>query len=180
MEPSGGLSIAYRCKRLFSGTALKGFGLAVQWLSRRGQKLRREIADWEDGRVFALGVWPDGPFMVVQKRGLTLRYMGADASNAALTILFKNLDALLLVFTGRMGTHTAFAQHRAILHGSIAEAMEVSRALEIGQLYVFPRFILRKTLKRMPVMTAHDKSLKLGLIPAVGISWLKYAVTGSR
>ena len=64
--------------------------------------------------------------------------------------MFKNVDSCLLVFLGMIGSPTAFAEHRAVCHGSIQQAMQVSRAMDIITLYLFPRLVNRRTFKRMP------------------------------
>lgn len=152
--------MAYRVKRAIVRSSLLALGVAFETVSKHDRGLKAEIAQWEDGRVFSLGVLPDGPAVTLRKSGDRVRYLGQGDGQSQLRILFKNVDAALPPLTGQMGSHTAFVQHRAILHGNVAEAMQTSRAIDMVQTYLIPGFILKRTMKRAPKLTLRQYVLK--------------------
>ncbi len=169
--------IAYTLNKLVVNTSLLALGTAFELVSRRERQLRAELAAWEDGRIVALGVKPRGPFMVLRKEGDRIRYLGGCAQQADLKILFKNLDCALMPLTGMMSADTAFVQHRAVLHGSVSAAMEVSRALAIVQSYLLPGFMFGWLYKRPPRFTMKQYLLKawvfLALLPCMALNLAK-------
>jgi len=152
--------MGYRAKKIVAQTSLLALATGFETVSKRAPELKAEIADWEEGRVFSLGVLPDGPSVSLRKEGDRIRYLGQGHGASRLRILFKNVDAALLPLTAQMGSHTAFCQHRAVLHGNVAEAMQTSRAMITVQTYLMPGFILKRTMKRPPKLTPRQYALK--------------------
>jgi hypothetical protein len=161
----------YRAKATVASTALVALGVAFEILSRDSDEMRREIADWEDGRTFALGVLPNGPAVAVRKVRDRLTLLGRGDQGATLKVLFKNVDSALLVLTGLLSAHQAFAENRAIVHGPLDETMQANRAMAIVVKFLFPGLMLGNLLKRKPVFTRDEMLLKARfyakLVPAL-------------
>ena len=176
-ETSGarGLSPSYRKKKAVVSTALLALGVAIDIVSRHSPELKKEIADWEDGRVFSLGVLPDGPAISLRKEADRIRYLGKGYKDPKLRFLFKNIDCALLQVTGKMGAHTAYAQHRAILHGNLVEGVQTSRALSIVQTYLSPGVALKKTMKRPPKLTPAQLLIKVRVMATLPVAMLLYS-----
>lgn len=168
-EGQKGLSTAYKLKKSVVSTSLLALATAFEIVSKYSPELKAELADWEDGRVFSLGVLPDGPAITLKKMGDKIRYIGKGVKDPHLAIYFKNLDSALLPLTGQMGAHTAFAQHRAILHGNVADAMQINRAMAIVQNYLMPGIILKKICKRAPKLTGKQLLLKARVMATLGL-----------
>ena len=169
---SQGLSVSYKAKRVVARTSLVALSVAFEMVSKRSPELKKELADWEDGRIFSLGVLPDGPAVSLRKEGDRIRYLGTGQDGAEIKILFKNIDSALLMVTCRMGSHTAFAQHRSIVHGNIAKAVQVSRAMSIVQLFVVPGFVLKRICKRPPKLTPAQVLLKARILTTLPVAVL--------
>jgi hypothetical protein len=150
------LSALFQAKRMTVQTSLIVLGASFEMASKWSDALKEEIKDWEDGRVISVGVLPDGPYMSVKKESGQLRYLGKGPREADLKIMFKNMEVAFLLLTGMMGAVQAFAEHRAIVHGSIEQAMEINRAMAIVQKYLFPGFLLSRLMKRPPTYTLND------------------------
>ena len=156
-------------KRSLCATSLLALGTAFELVSQRVPELQAEIAGWEEGRTVSLGVSPAGPHMRIQKRGARITFLGMglgskDAGTAAGTaILFKNLDSAVMVFAGLIGSHQAVAENRVAVHGSNRRAMEMTRAMAIVQTYLFPDFMLKRTFKRPPTLSARQLMTKAGI-----------------
>jgi hypothetical protein len=67
-------------------------------------------------------------------------------------MLFKNLDAAIPVFLGIKGSFQAFAENRILVDGNLAHTMEINRAANIVNSYLFPGIVLKKIMKRPPEM----------------------------
>jgi len=150
------MSSGYMIKKSVVSTSLLALGVSFDLLSRYSQDMKDEIADWDEGMKVCLGVLPDGPYIAIQKSGDRLKYLGKGHHDARLKILFKNMDSALMMLTGQMGAHTGFAQHRAIVHGSIGEAMMANRAMALVTKFLFPGFMLGGITKRKPEMSGDD------------------------
>jgi hypothetical protein len=178
MEDESGtrkLSLSYRVKESVVSTSLLALATAFEIVSKHSAELKAELAGWEEGRTFSLGVLPEGPAITLKKEGDRIIYLGKGEKNPGLKILFKNLDSALLPFTGQMGSHTAFIQHRAILHGNIGEAMQISRAMNMVQKYLMPGFILNKTFKSPPKLGLSGLLLKAWVMATLAIGLIANA-----
>ncbi|MDP8225336.1 MAG: hypothetical protein P9L99_18385 [Candidatus Lernaella stagnicola] len=150
----------YHVKMFVAKTALLAMGAAFEIVSKLDPEVQREVADWADGEVFSMGILPHGPYISLVKEGSGVRYLGTGMKDPNVAILFKNLDAALLVFTGQIGTHTAAAEKRFIVIGDLAETMKISRTMGLVQAYLFPGFIVKKTFKRVPQFTRENYLIK--------------------
>ena len=171
-SPAQSLSRSYRTKRSVVSTSLLASGVAFDLVSKHSPELKAEIADWEEGRVFSLGVLPDGPAISLRKEGDRIRYLGKGYKNPKLKLLFKNIDCAHLMMTGKISSSAAFAQHRTILHGNLVDAMQISRAMAIVQSYLLPGSALKKSMKRPPRPTPAQRLLKARIMATLGIAVL--------
>ena len=171
------LSAGYKAKELVVRTSLLALGLAFEFVSKHNREMKDELEDWDEGRILCLGVLPDGPSIAVRKEMDRLVYLGSGDHGARLKILFKNVDAALIMLTGQIGAHTGFAEHRAIVHGSINEAMQANRAMALVTKFLFPGIILNRIVKRKPKMSGADYLLyariNAVLVPLLLMNWSK-------
>ncbi len=154
------LKAATGLKRTTSHISLLALGITFELTSRYVPEMQQEIADWEEGRRVTIGVLPNGPYMTIQKNGDRIDYLGIGKHEPHLSILFKNLDSAVMIFTGMLGAPAAVAENRVCIHGDNAKAMEVTRAMAIVQTYLFPGLILNKTFKRPPKLTSSQLATK--------------------
>jgi hypothetical protein len=160
--------LTHQAKAALATTGLMALGVAFEILSRHSAEMRREIEPWTEGRTFSLGVLPAGPAIAVRKEHGRLCYLGRGDHGAALRILFKNLDSALLVLTGQMAAHTAFAEHRILVHGPLDETVQANRAMAVVVKFLFPGFMLGPLTKRKPVLSPEELALKAWLYVALG------------
>ena len=167
------LPVSYQAKKAVVETSLLALAAAFESVSQHAPEMKAELADWEDGRIFSLGVLPNGPAISLQKKGSEIHYLGKGYQNPTLKILFKNLDAAILPFTGQIGSHIAFVQRRAILHGNVGEAMQISRAMAIVQSYLMPGLVFNKIFKRPLKLTPAQLFLKARVMATLGLGIIK-------
>jgi len=159
-------------KRALCKGALLGLAAVFELTSEYVTQMQEEIADWDEGRRVTIGVLPSGPYITIEKSMDRIRYVGPNPGDASVSILFKNLDSAVLLFTGQLGAPWAVAENRVCVHGSNSEAIQVTRAMAIVQTYLFPGPILKKTFKRPPRLTAAQMANKvriMGLLTPVMI-----------
>jgi hypothetical protein len=140
-------------KRAYLNVNLWFMGRAIQAASRVDDRVRREFRDLPPDFTFALGVLPDGPYMILRKRGKdSARYIGRkiDAQEVDLTMTFKHLEAAFQTFTFRENTPTSFARDRLVVDGEVAYACPAARVLDIVQIYLLPKPIAKLAVKRYP------------------------------
>jgi hypothetical protein len=154
-------------KRFLAATSLLAVGVAFELAAKFDPAVRREIAAWAEDEIFAMGVLPDGPMMSLQKVGDRVKFLGMGEAPSDVAILFKNVDAALLVFTGQIGTHIAAAEKRFIVRGDLTESMKISRTLSMVQAYLFPGLIVNKTFRRPPKFTGEQLLIKAKIYAAL-------------
>jgi hypothetical protein len=140
-------------KRVYLTVMLWFMGRAIQAASRVDKQVRNEFRSLPENFTFALGVMPSGPHLVVQKQGADGgRYRGArvEAQAVDLKLDFKHLEAGMLTFTFRENTAIATARDRLIVDGEVAYACAVVRILDIVQIYLLPKWIAKRAVKRYP------------------------------
>jgi hypothetical protein len=143
-------------------------GRAFQSGSRHDPEIRREIAVWPENFMVMMNVFPEGPGMVLEKIHGRLTYHGNKIIRSDLVINFKNMECAFMVMTPQIGPAQAFAQRRMTVTGNLADAMIFTRCLNIIIAYLYPKFISKRLLKRVPAMTA-NKQINRIIIYMAGI-----------
>ncbi len=147
-------------KVALSRVSLLALAATFELTGKYTQEMKEEIADWEDGRRVGIGVLPQGPYITVEKHADGFRILGAGLRDPHISILFKNLDSAILIFTGMLGAPMAVAENRVCVQGNNYHAMQVTRAMAIVQTYLFPGIILKNTFKRPPRLSAGQLAIK--------------------
>jgi len=160
MEVKAKHKLLYQAKKGVVSFSLVLLGVAFEMVSKLSPELKEELKDWDEGAMLCLGVLPDGPKMTVRNEGGTLRYLGKGDHGAELAIFIKNMDYAFMMMTGLWGAVQGFAEHRAIVHGGIYQAMQANRAMAIVQKFLFPGFVLTRNFKQPPKFTGHDYYVK--------------------
>ncbi|MCL6477937.1 MAG: SCP2 sterol-binding domain-containing protein [Peptococcaceae bacterium] len=140
-----------KLKTMLAGLTFWFLGRGFQAVAALDPKVREEIAGWPDTFTMVMRIQPFGPSLVMGKRNGKFIYLGSKEQEADLTVYFKNIEVALPVLLGLSGIDRAFAEHRLSLKGDIiAYAMPLTRCLYMVETYLFPAFIARRILKRLP------------------------------
>ena len=140
-------------KRAYLAVMLWFMGRAVQAAARVDRQIMDEVAALPEDFVFALGVGERGPFMVVGRQaGGLLRYRGhlIEDTPIDLKLAFKHLESGFLTFTFQENTPVAVARDRLVVDGEVAQACAVVRILDRVQVYLLPKLLARRAVKRYP------------------------------
>lgn len=124
-------------------------GRAMRSASRHDSRIKKEIAAFDEGFTIRMEI-PGGPSMVLEKKDGRLK--GSSLKDADLVLTYKNLQSAFLVLTPQLGIAEAFSQHRISVKGDIVNALIFSRCLVILLAYLYPEFIVKKLVKRVPPM----------------------------
>lgn len=136
-------------------------GRGFQTIAKIDLEVAKEIYTWDENFTILFEILPNGPYLSLSKQNHRLKYLGLKKVDADLTIGFKNLEAAFLIFTAQKSTPTGYAEHRLYVKGDLALAMSLIRCLNIVQFYLFPGFIAKKILKRMPSMSIKKLGIRL-------------------
>ncbi|MCI8828227.1 MAG: SCP2 sterol-binding domain-containing protein [Ruminiclostridium sp.] len=121
---------------------------ALKFLSTRDSKIKAEAVKWPEGKTLRLEIPGARGFTVTGTRAgfKTLH----PSTPGDVTIRFKSPADAFRVFTGQLSVAQAYAQHRFTLRGSMGLAMPFVRCVDIVEGYLFPAFMARRILKRLP------------------------------
>lgn len=138
---------------------MKGFICqAVLWFLYRGMdvlvrddaRVKAEIERLPEGCVLRLkgGMQKHSPQIVMRIEKGRIVKAGTEAA-ADLTIVFKNIHMAFKVLTGQISIEQAYARRAFYLKGNINAAMGVVRCVEYVELYLFPKVMAQRILKRV-------------------------------
>ncbi len=142
-----------RAKRFIVRANFFILGRGLQAASRFDSCIKKEISRWNEGFTVVMKVRPEVLSLAWRKSSGRIRYMGSGSVEADLAVIMKNLDTAFLMVTAQMGTFQAYAQNRIALEGNTVDAMILTRCLNTVEAYLFPKFVSRRILKRLPKMT---------------------------
>jgi hypothetical protein len=157
-----------RVKELVVRIIFMVLGRAFQSGSGHDPEIRKEIAVWPENFTVMMNVLPEGPRMILEKIHGKLKYRESKFIESDLVINFKNIECAFMVLTPQIGPAQAFAQRRITVTGNLANAMIFTRCLNIIIAYLYPKFVCKRLLKRVPAMTAR-KQLTRVIIYTAGI-----------
>ena len=123
----------------------KGFKVTYKY----DENVRKEIDLLPDKFTAIIDTGEKNTKLIIQKNDNNIVRL-KDTENANIEIVFKNIDSALLMFTGRLGVSRAYAEHRFLLKGEIAQAMCLVRCIDIVEAYLFPKIITKNILKYEP------------------------------
>ena len=109
---------------------------ALKVLVVKESRIRREFSSFKEGFTIRITLSEGGPSVFMMKKDLELK--------------FKSVDSAFLVFTGMMGISRAYAEHRIVVKGDIADTMTLVRIIDIAEAYLFPHIMTRRILRSVP------------------------------
>lgn len=124
----------------------------LQSLSKRDSDIRREISRWDPGFTFTMRVLPDGASMTLRRIDQHLSRITYPHQSPELEVQIKTIDTALRMITARMSVAEAYSRHLVTVKGDVADSMVLIRCINITERYLFPRFMAKRILKRLPAM----------------------------
>ena len=123
----------------------KGFKILYKY----DENLQYEIDNLKEGFSIKLQLKSNGYSLILLKTKETIR-KAKFISNPDIVICFKSIDAAFNVLIGKIGISNAYSRHSFTLKGDISIAMSIVRCINIIEAYLFPKFITKRILKKLP------------------------------
>lgn len=164
--PQGGILINFKVSvsKRMSNSIKQGISRIVlfflyrsfQVLYRYDENIRREVDGWKPGLVLCLKAARQGPAvcLIHMDNGIG-RLKKYELSDVDMVIEFRSIDAAFLVLSGQIGVAQAYARQSFTMRGSIYDCMSFLPCVEIIEAYLFPKFIAKKVLKKIPTKEIH-------------------------
>lgn len=149
------MQVSARQKRIIGGKVL--FEKVILFFLYRGMKvlykhdtrIQKEISDWPIGRTIVLAASEKGPKLCIRRVSWGIVRV-REIKEPDIQIAFKSIEGAFLVFSGQIGTSQAYSQHRFKVKGDIAEVMSVVRCIDLTEAYLFPKFMSKRILRKIP------------------------------
>lgn len=148
-------------KALVAKIVFMVLGRAFQSAAKHDADIKREVGAFPEGFILVMNIFPFGPRMALEKVNGKLKYRGGKYDDGTLVINFKNLESAFLVLTPQIGSAQAFAERRMTVKGDLAYAMVFTRCLNILLAHLYPAFICRRLVKRVPEMPPRKMLTKI-------------------
>ena len=137
-------------KNFVTKVSLYFLGMGVQSAYDIDPIVKKEIDQWPDPFTFLFSVL-NGPNMAIRKKDGIVRYLGQKTDVPAdVELCFKNPEFGFMMMTGQMSTPDAVAHNRQFVRGDLSQTMAVIRVLNRVQALLFPGFIAKKYINRVP------------------------------
>jgi len=137
-------------------------GRSLQSLSRSDVVIQQEVRTWPAELSMVMLIQPDKGQMGVQRMSEgKLKYLGShtDPDKADVVIYIKNTEAAFKMLTGQLGTDVAYARHCIAARGDISLTVSITRVLNRVETYLFPAFLARRLVKRLPEIPFFQKQI---------------------
>lgn len=136
-------------KKITTNIGLWALQRAAISISHFNKEVIRELKTWPEGFKVKVAVKNDSPGIAWKrtKSGLTTTSLKDDFD---LEIYFKNLNIAFKVITTLSNVPEAFTQNRIQAYGNIPDSMILIRIINVVQSYLFPPFLSKRVLKRVP------------------------------
>lgn len=116
------------------------------------KRVADDIGKFGDGFSFSIhaGAGENSPAIRLKSENGRFVRANMDSSGDHVTIRFKDVSGAVPVLLGKTSIEIAFAQHRMIVWGNINQAVALVRIIGTTEAYLFPKFIIKKAMRRVP------------------------------
>lgn len=116
------------------------------------KRVAADVVALGDGFSFAIcaGLGENSPRIRLKSENKRFARADTDIKDADVVIRFKDVSGIIPVLSGKTSVAAAFAQHRMLVWGSINQAVTLVRIIDITEAYLFPKFIVKKAMIRVP------------------------------
>lgn len=144
-------------------------GRAFQVFSKHDHEILREVSAWPEGFILELNVLPLGPKLLLSKEDGKIKAVGKIEKKTDLSVNFKNIESAFLILTPLMGVPQGFAEHRFIVIGDVAKAMAFTRCLNRILAYLYPDFLCKNLMRRIPEISFQKRMAKRLYFYTIGL-----------
>jgi len=144
-------------------TGFWALGRSAYVLSKADREVAAEVAGLPEGFSVVLKVWGYDDIATGWKvhNGKFVYQGKAKGINPDLLIEIKSLKSAYRMIMAQLGIETAFAERRISIKGSTVEAMIITRILNRTEAYLFPKFLSKNLLKKVPAFGVREYLINL-------------------
>ncbi len=158
-----------RLKRGIVTFVLFILGRSIQSASRFDKIIQQELHNWPETFTLVYEIFPTGPALILCKQNNTLIRCRNTENVPDMTIYIKNIEYAFLLMTSQKGAVQAFLEHGAFLKGDITIALSLIRILNRIQVYLYPRILAKRVVKRLPKISFYKRYIGRLRIILLGI-----------
>ena len=152
-----------RAKRLVVEAGFLALGRGLQSASYIDETVQYELNSWPEDFCFEMRVLPQGPKLRMYKTRGAFAFASA-SQQADLVVELKNLETAFQMITTQAGIPQVYANHGIGVVGNIARSMSLIRMINVVEAYLFPEFLSKNILKRVPAMTLRKHLNRMHLL----------------
>ncbi|MDY0132306.1 MAG: hypothetical protein RBR53_06515 [Desulforegulaceae bacterium] len=144
-------------------------GRAFQVFSKHDHEIMGEVGAWPEGFILELNVLPHGPKLFLTKNSGNLKASSNQENKPNLSVNFKNIESAFLILTPLMGVPQGFSESRFIVIGDVAKAMSFTRCLNRILAYLYPDFLCKNLMRRIPKISFSKRMSKRLYFYTIGL-----------
>ena len=129
------------------------FGKALKAVSQYDEDAKKEIELLPEGLTVIFEVVPFGPYMSCKIENGRIKYLGLKKVDEDNAFVFKHIEPIFKMLTGQIGLPQVYTENSLTTRGDLAASMIFYRVSNIVQFYLWPKFIAKIVLKKVPDMT---------------------------
>lgn len=121
-------------------------------------KGKRECSKWPKELYFAMKVSTESDLLIAfQKTQGKIKKVGYnhEPKGTKIEVVFKDLNYLFRIMTGRYSAYTAFAESRLFVYGDLRLLVSILTVIDQLFTYLIPKFMLKKLYIRCPQAKGH-------------------------
>lgn len=151
-------------KRIYVKITFWLLGRVFTILHKIDPEVERYWQKIENSNSFGFFIEPSGPCLIIERQEGKIKTSSKCNENADILFIFKTLSSAFEVFTARKSTIRSYAENRILIKGDIGDVMWFIRIVERLEFYLFPRFIAKKVIKRLPDVNFSTLALRRFLL----------------
>lgn len=138
-------------KKLYISTILFVLGRAFK-SGNIDKNIKELIKELPEGFIFSIKIHPYGPKIIITKENNRFKVIRKKVNdcNIHLFIIFKNIERAFSVFSFKMSPFLCYAQNGVMVKGSLQWTMVIMGILTLLEIYLLPKFIVGRVIKRYP------------------------------
>lgn len=145
------------------------FVRSLQSLSRFDPVVKKELLNWSNNYSIMYKVQPNGPRISIANVNGILKKVNLKEQEVDMIVYIKNITSAFLLMSSRISSIQAFMEHRAYIKGDVRMAKSLLRILDRMMTYLYPRFITKRIVKRIPSIPWYQRYRRRIRIYLLGI-----------
>ncbi|HOJ64913.1 MAG TPA: hypothetical protein PLE45_10890 [Spirochaetota bacterium] len=139
-------------KRIYLSFIMFFLGRAFR-SSNIDKNIKKQILQLPENFSFCLKIERANIDLIIEKKNNRFIIVNSKSKrdeDIDLFIIFKNIERAFLVFTFQISAFLSYAQNGLIIKGDLQKTMIIMKILTLLEVYLLPKFIAKRVIKRYP------------------------------